>query len=229
MADDSTTMIHASLQDEEGGKTLDFQFNPTEYSIKKSGSWNTAGRSMGTKGGAKPNYLGSNPESISLQIFFDDWESGKEHVVKKVEQLLDWCTPSKDSLSKDHPQPPVLKLVWGSNQHLQDHKFYLESVNAKYIMFKADGTPVRATADISLKEVPSDPEGTNPTSGSIQARRTHVIGQGDTLQSIANREYGKPNLWRGIAVFNDIDDPLRLQLGSRLLLPSLEEAAEQEK
>jgi contractile injection system tube protein len=225
----SGKMVKARLEDEDGGKKLEFHFNPTEYSVRKSGSWNTAGRSMGTKGGAKPNYLGSNPQSMSLQIFFDDWESGKGDVVKGVEQLLDWCTPSKDSLSKEHPQPPVLKLVWGSNQHLQDHKFYLESVSAKYIMFKPDGTPVRATADISLKEVPTDPPPTNPTSGSIHARRTHVIGQGDTLQSIANREYGKPGLWRGIAVFNDIDDPIRLQLGSRLLLPSLEEAAEQEK
>jgi hypothetical protein len=229
MADDSSTMGQAYLKDDDGGKRLDFKFNPTEYSVKKSGSWNAPGRSMGTKGGAKPNYLGSNPQSVSLQIFFDDWESGKDDVVKGVEQLLDWCTPSKDSLNKEHPQPPVLKLFWGSNQHLQDHKFYLESVSAKYIMFKSDGTPVRATADISLKEVPTDPPPTNPTSGSIHARRSHLIAQGDTLQSIAHREYGKPGLWRGLAAFNDIDDPLRLQLGSHILLPSMEEAAEQGK
>ncbi len=192
MADDSSKMVKAYLKDEDGGKTLAFKFNPTEYSVKKSGSWNAPGRSMGTKGGAKPNYLGSNPQSVSLQIFFDDWESGKDDVV-------------------------------------QDHKFYLESVSAKYIMFKSDGTPVRATADISLKEIPTDPPPTNPTSGSIHARRSHLIAQGDTLQSIANREYGKPGLWRGLAAFNDIDDPLRLQLGSHILLPSMEEAAEQGK
>src|SRR6266851_841491 len=174
MADDSSKMVKAYLKDEDGGKTLAFKFNPTEYSVKKSGSWNAPGRSMGTKGGAKPNYLGSNPQSVSLQIF-------------------------------------------------------LESVSAKYIMFKSDGTPVRATADISLKEIPTDPPPTNPTSGSIHARRSHLIAQGDTLQSIANREYGKPGLWRGLAAFNDIDDPLRLQLGSHILLPSMEEAAEQGK
>jgi nucleoid-associated protein YgaU len=56
-----------------------------------------------------------------------------------------------------------------------------------------------------------------------------LIAQGDTLQSIANREYGKPGLWRGLAAFNEIDDPLRLQLGSHILLPSMEEAAEQGK
>lgn len=111
--------------------------------------------------------------------------------------------------------------------HLQVHKYYLSNVNATYTMFRRDGTPVRATADIKLSEVPTDdPGGTNPTSGAINTRRTHLISQGDSLQSIAQREYGRPGLWRGIAVFNELDDPMRLQLGNTLLLPSLEEAAE---
>jgi nucleoid-associated protein YgaU len=68
--------------------------------------------------------------------------------------------------------------------------------------------------------------GQNPTSGSIHARATHLISDGDTLQSIATKEYGNPNFWRGLAVFNDIDDPLRLTSGNRILLPSIDEAAE---
>jgi contractile injection system tube protein len=220
-------MTKARLEEEGGGKTLSFQFNPSEYSVKKSGNWQTPKRSMGTKAGAKPHYLGSNPQSVSLQIYFDGWESDSEDVVKDVDQLLDWCTPSSGSVNNEKPQPPVLHFRWGGNKHLSDSKFYLESVSAKYIMFKPDGTPVRATADISLKEVPNDPSGTNPTSGSINVRRTHLVSEGDSLQSIAQEEYGKPALWRGLAAFNRIDDPLRLGAGMRLLLPSLEEAAEQ--
>lgn len=222
-------MMKARLQEEDGGKSLEFKFNPTEYSVSKSANWNTPQRSMGTKAGAKPNFVGSNPQTVSLSIFFDDWEALAGDVTKPVEQLLDWCTPNRKSIGNEKPQPPVLKFIWGSNAHLVEHKFYLQSVNAKYTMFRRDGTPVRATADIKLNEVPTDPPPTNPTSGSIHARRSHLIGQGDTLQSIANEEYGKPSLWRGLAVFNDIDDPLRLKLGSRILLPTLEEAAEQEK
>lgn len=229
MANDSAKMVKARLEEDGGGSHLKFRFNPTEYSVKKSGSWHTPTRSMGTKAGAKPNYLGSNPQTLTLQIFFDAWESGDSSVIHGVEKLLDWCTPSSGSVNDEKPQPPVLRLFWGSNQHLSDHKFYMESVSAKYTMFKSDGTPLRATADITLKEVPSDPEGTNPTSGSIHTRRTHLIGDGDTLQSIAQAEYGKPALWRGIAAFNTIDDPFRLETGARLLLPSLEEAAEEAK
>jgi hypothetical protein len=223
----NSRMVKARLEEAEGSKKLEFKFNPSEYSVSKTANWSNTGASKGTKAGSKPHYVGSNPQSVSLKIFFDDWEALAGDVTKDVEQLLDWCTPTQKSIRNKKSQPPILKFIWGSNLHLQVHKFYLSSVNATYVMFRRDGTPVRATADIKLSEVPTDdPDGQNPTSGSINTRRTHLISQGDSLQSIANSEYGKPGLWRGIAAFNDLDDPMRLQLGSRLLLPSLEEAAE---
>jgi Contractile injection system tube protein len=223
----NSRMVKARLEEAEGAKKLEFKFNPSEYSVSKTANWSNTAASKGTKAGSKPHYVGSNPQSVSLKIFFDDWEALAGDVTKDVEQLLDWCTPTQKSIRNKKSQPPILKFTWGSNLHLQEHKFYLSSVNATYVMFRRDGTPVRATADIKLSEVPTDdPEGQNPTSGSINTRRTHLISQGDSLQSIANSEYGKPGLWRGIAAFNDLDDPMRLQLGSRLLLPSLEEAAE---
>ena len=47
---------------------------------------------------------------------------------------------------------------------------------------------------------------------------------GDSLPSIAHREYGVPALWRAIAEANRIDDPLRLATGSSLRIPTTEEA-----
>jgi hypothetical protein len=223
----NSKMVKAKLQNTDSGRTLEFKFNPSEYSVSKSANWSTTDTSKATKSGGKPHYVGSNPQTVSLKIFFDDWEAIAGDVTKDVEQLLDWCTPTQQSIRNKKSQPPILKFTWGSNMHLQVHKYYLSSVNATYSMFRRDGTPVRATADIKLSEVPTDnPNGQNPTSGSINTRRTHLISQGDSLQSIAQHEYGGPGLWRGIATFNDLDDPMRLQLGSRLLLPSLEEAAE---
>lgn len=217
-------MVKARLQSEEG-LGIEFQFNPSEYSVSKSATWNTAQVSQGTESGSKPHFVGSTPQTIRLQIFFDDWESNDETILKDVKLLLVWCSPSKLSMFAQKPQPPVLHFIWGSNPHLMDVRFYLESVSVKYTMFKPDGMPVRATADITLKEVPDDLGPQNPTSGSIHSRRTHLLTEGDTLQSVAAKEYDNPNLWRALAEFNAIDDPLRLTIGDRLLLPSPEEAA----
>jgi len=126
-----------------------------------------------------------------MQIFFDDWEPAKGDVTKHVDQLFAWCAPSKQSSSSKKHQPSALTFFWGDNNQLADRKFYLEKVNVKYTLFGRTGNPRRATADISLKEI-SDPDGPqNPTSGAINARRTHLISDGDTLQSIANEEYGQ--------------------------------------
>ena len=46
---------------------------------------------------------------------------------------------------------------------------------------------------------------------------------GDSLASIAYREYGAPAYWRALAEANGIDDPLRLRPGTRLLVPPAEE------
>ena len=49
--------------------------------------------------------------------------------------------------------------------------------------------------------------------------------EGDTLQSVAYRELGKPTYWRAIAELNDIDDPMRAgRPGTVLLIPSVADA-----
>ena len=37
------------------------------------------------------------------------------------------------------------------------------------------------------------------------------------------REYGDATMWRPLATFNRIDDPLRVRLGTTLLLPTVDD------
>jgi nucleoid-associated protein YgaU len=92
-------------------------------------------------------------------------------------------------------------------------------------MFRLDGTPVRAKVSISFEETPMSAAKQNPTSGGQPGRRTHLVTMGDSLASLAYREYGDPGLWRAIAAANGIDDPSRLHPGMSLLIPPLREAA----
>jgi nucleoid-associated protein YgaU len=213
----------ASLAEVDGSTELTFRFNPKEYSISKSATWNRP-TNKSAKSASKPEFGGVQPQAITMELFFDDWENTKGDLVKDINQLLEWLKPTHDSISKKKPQPQILQFRWGSNESLTKFKGFLKSVSVKYTMFKPDGKPVRATANIALEEVPDDPGKTNPTSGSIAGRRTHVVTSGDSLHSIAFDEYGDPTLWRALAQFNQIDDPLRLAPGTRLMLPSPDEA-----
>ena len=214
----------ASLVAVDGSKELKFRFNPKEYSIQKSATWNRP-TNKSAKSSTKPEFGGVQPQSVSMELFFDDWENSDADLVADIKTLLEWLAPTGESINKKKPQPQILKLQWGSNQSLSEFKGFLKSVSVKYTMFKPDGKPVRATANIALEEVPVDPEKTNPTSGSIAGRRTYVLAAGDSLHSVAYAEYSDPGLWRALAIFNGIDDPLRISPGMRLLLPSADEAA----
>jgi nucleoid-associated protein YgaU len=213
----------ASLVEDGGSTELKFRFNPKEYSISKSATWNRP-TNKSAKSSTKPEFGGVLPQSVTMELFFDDWENPDADLVEDIQKLMGWLKPSDQSLDKKKPQPQILKFQWGSNQSLSQFKGFLKSVSVKYTMFKPDGKPIRATANITLEEVPDEPKKPNPTSGSLASRRTRVLRAGDSLQSIAYDEYGDPNLWRALAVFNGIDDPLRMAPGARLLVPSPDEA-----
>lgn len=208
----------------DGPKELKFSFNPTEYTVAKSATWNRP-TTRGARSSTQPEFAGANPQTVRMEIFFDAWEMESGDVTADVKTLLDWTKPTGSSVNRQQANPPVLAFEWGRNSTLTGFQGFLKSVSAKYTMFRGDGTAVRASATISLEEVPTDPQGTNPTSGSLPGMRTHVLRDGDSLQSIAHAEYGRASLWRGIASFNGIDDPLRVAPGTTILVPAVAEAA----
>lgn len=51
------------------------------------------------------------------------------------------------------------------------------------------------------------------------ASRTYTIRKGDTLWSIAQREYGDGQKWRDISAANQSVDPKKLAVGQQITLP----------
>ena len=172
-----------------------------------------------------PEFSGTNAMTLSTQLFFDDFASAKGDVTPKITTLLGWTNPTEDSISKKNPCPPFIAFKWGVNAQLDQFFGFLTKVAVNYTVFRIDGTPVQARVEIELQGLPSDFGGQNPTSRAANSRRTHTMIEGDTLQSVAYKEYGKPGYWRAIAELNGIDDPLRLTPGTSLLIPSLADAA----
>jgi hypothetical protein len=214
----------AFLELKDGSKRLECMFNPREYTVSKSSTWHKT-PAKGAKSAPKPEFVGANPRSMQMELFLDAWEASGD-VSKAIDTLMDWTTPTHDSLSDNKPNPPIVVFHWGVTASAS-FDAYIKQVSAKYTMFEADGTPVRATVNLSLEEVPADPPPkTNPSSGGVAGRRTHLVTGADTLHSIAQAEYGNAALWRGLAELNAIDDPLRVRPGTTLMIPPAIAAAE---
>lgn len=204
-------------------RELRFMYNPAELTTSKSANWNRP-RQQGARSAGRPQFTGAGPQTVQMEIWFDAWDADDADVTGSVMTLFEWTKPTPQSIQRRLPRPPVLGFEWGSNRVLADLQVFLKTVNAKYVLFKPDGTPIRASATITLEEVPQEQASQNPTSGSRESRRTRLLGESDSLHSVAWHEYGDAGLWRGLAAFNDIDDPLRVAAGTRILVPTIDEA-----
>ena len=132
-------------------KELRFSFNPSEYTVAKSSTWNRPTTKSAKKSG-RPEFQGTNAQTLQLEIFLDESEADNGDVASQIATLLDWLKPTPASLKKHKPEPPILTFTWGVNPAFDGFQAYLKSVSAKYTMFKADGTPVRATCTVKMKE-----------------------------------------------------------------------------
>lgn len=201
--------------------SIEFQFNPKEVTIQKAAKWERK-PTKGSKTASPPEFTGPDPCKLTVEMFFDATDTADGSVVSVVESLFACCVPTEESLSQKKPSPPLVVLQWGT---VSSFPAFVTSVSAKYTLFRANGTPIRALCSVSMEEMPGDPLGQNPTSGSRDVRRVHRLVSGDTLSSVAFAEYGDPTQWRTLAAFNGIDDPMRLRTGTVLMLPSPDELA----
>jgi nucleoid-associated protein YgaU len=195
---------------------LAFQFNPKEMSIQKAAKWERKRAPKATAAGPV-EFTGSDPCKLSLELFFDATDTLDTRVVDAVEKLFSCTVPMNGDPDR---WPPLVVLDWGS---VTSFLGFVTSVQAKYTLFAPGGTPLRATCSVSIEEMPQTAARQNPTSGTQAVHSQHTLVEGESLASVAYREYGDPALWRPLAAFNGIDDPMRLRPGATLDVPELGE------
>ncbi|MER7789724.1 peptidase M23 [Streptomyces sp. NPDC097640] len=203
-------------------KNFTFDFNPSQLTMSRRTTWK-ATPSAAVRDGSEPEFMGPEPRRLGIDVFLDSSdEPDGNSVLKKAEALFSCCEVTEASLAAKQPSTPWVVFQWGSFSTAR-FTAYVESVDATYTLFSTTGVPIRATCQVQLHEIPGSTERQNPTSGALTARRVHRLVAGDSLQSLAWREYGDATVWRVIAETNGIDDPSRLEPGSELILPAVEE------
>ncbi len=207
----------------DGPGEIECSFNPTDYTLTQTVSVPAA--TSPSKEGGQQQYAGTRAMTFSTNLFFDAFSEAKGDVTPKITTLLAWMKPTKSSGSDGRHCPPLVQFKWGGNPQLDQLKGFLTNATVKYTLFRMDGTPVRAEVAITITGQTEAEAGQNPTSHAANSRRVHQVIEGDTLQSVAYRELGKPAYWRSIADLNGIDDPMRVAPGTVLLIPSVADAA----
>ena len=150
------------------GKDYDFEFmyNPNSISIKRAVNVSENDGAL-TKDQGIPKVSFAHPKAtiISIKdIIFDTYEEkGDRNVGEKLQKLTQTV-----KFIKAQKRPPIYVFSWGTINYL---RCYVESLDYQLTLFLPDGTPVRAKASISLKEVDPYQDSSNPPSQSRPNRQ----------------------------------------------------------
>lgn len=202
-------------------------FNPYRYTISLSNNFNSVGLDENKNFRFELNQQNISPRTLTInELWFDTYEAWGSYAAKSdVREITDKLTGMaelrfNDSQPQAKPDPPKVAFEWGSFRFLA----VIQSLTLEFNLFLADGTPVRAKADITFKEFKhrkSYPK-QNPTSGDGALNRIWRITVGDRLDLIANQVYGDASKWRLIADQNQIENPFALRIGQELIIPAIE-------
>lgn len=203
------------------GERIAVMFNPEEYTLNRENNF----AQIGVPGLSAPitQFVHGNQQTLEMELFLDTYETHKHSnrelnsagddvrkLVSKVTGLM--------SIDPTTHAPPVLLFTWSS----LSFTCVLSRASQRFLMFKPDGTPVRARLTVTFSQYSNaELEAKEVKRETADYTKVHIVRQGETLTTIAAAAYGDPRSWRPIALRNQIDDPLRIPAGTQLALPQL--------
>jgi hypothetical protein len=215
----------AIIKSTEAGVTLECLFNPKEYQFAKANSW-PADQKTGYNL-PQLNFGGGQPATLQMELFFDTYaetrQGGAPRDVRKVYTDQLWKLMRVNAKLKDKKikrgRPPTVLFIWGNAWSFEA---VITSLQLKFTLFHSDGTPVRATANVTFQEIKDKEQlaAQNPTSGGIGGERMWTVTDGDTLAWIAYKEFGDATQWRRIAEANRLSGVRDLAPGTVLVIPN---------
>ena len=133
-------------------------YNPKELQVDKSMPWSKHSYSnkngdtaQNDRGNLHLEFTGAEGRSMTIELMFDGYEANESVAprVASLEKLTSVMDPQADDEKKR--RPPMCVVAWG-NKGLPKFTCVIESLSTKYTMFGPDGTPLRATCTVKLKE-----------------------------------------------------------------------------
>lgn len=211
----------ATITNTVSGRRIPVMFNPEEYTLNRDNTF--AQQTVPGSSAPIQQFVAGSLQTLEMELLVDTYESHRagskvlNQAGEDVRALSNQVIGLMD-IDKTTHAPPILLFTWGS----LSFTCVLARARQRFIMFLPDGTPVRARLQVTFNEFRNAGlEAKEVKRETADYSKTYVVGEGETLSTIAAREYADPTLWRPIAVHNGIDDPRAVAVGRRLLLPQL--------
>lgn len=207
-------LVKAQIMVEHTGEKFNVLFNPGEYTINKDN--NFASQTIPGLSSPLLQFVNGNMRTLEMELFFDTYDTSslpKRDVREETNKVIRLMT-----IDPNLHAPPILRCSWASLQF----RCVLARASQKFVMFSDDGTPVQARVTVTFNEfVDPGRETKEVNRQTANFSKVYVITQGETLSGIAGKFYENPQMWRPIAMVNEINDPRSIFAGQLLKIPSL--------
>jgi hypothetical protein len=203
-----------SLTNTSTNTVVKFHFNPHEFSISKSNTWEQrAGQGNNIP---STHFKEGGPQTLSLSLHFDTQPQGTP--VTTVTNPL-WKMMLVDSSQEEQrtgkSQPPVVEFAWGPLAF----KAIITQMSEKFVLFSDAGVPLRSVVDVSLQQFVAETATADElgfTTANVPAPATQTVTSSDRIDLLAAGMTGAATGWRALASQNNISDPLNPVVGSSM-------------
>lgn len=194
-------------------------------------------------------FTGGGRTELYLNLLFDISLIGSSARVDDVRDLTYplWQLAENTADEQNYGRPPLVRFVWGKSWNIPG---IVADIAERLDYFNAQGDPLRSwmrmrflraaepTAQnleerrplraVALPEEatlqPTTETGATPTGAPAAEFHVHQFAAGERLDQLAHQYYGyygHPSLWRWLASYNGIGDPLHIPPGTLLQFPPL--------
>jgi Contractile injection system tube protein len=175
---------------------------------------------------AKPTYKRVGGETLSMKLIFDTTglvpsPLGSDTMPPNgVVDLLEPLISMMARVGHKQTEPNFLQLSWAQLQA----RCVLKSMDITYKLFRPDGTPIRAEADLTFDVFGSPLSvGRMAANQSKDTAKVVIMGAGDNLPSLCKKIYKDQLLYLSVARYNQISSFRNLKSGTQLIFPPKEE------
>lgn len=194
--------------------TFESYVNPNEITLAYEMEYDSA-QGSGTTG-SRMDFKKVKPGDLSLAFFLDG--TGANGVKIDVQEQVDKFQ-TVTGYNGDIHRPNYLQVAWGT---LQVKRCVLKSASIAYKLFKADGTPLRATISATFVDAVEDQTRVAlAQDASPDLTHVRVLRAGESLAALCGQIYGRPELYAKVARANGLDGLRHLPAGTRVRFPPL--------